>query len=101
MKKLVVPVLFILLLSSTAWAKVGGGDITFSVKNNKNVVFSHDIHIGQKGLKCAECHNLYSISKMSNGATMEDMRKGKYCGACHNDQRAFSVKANCERCHRS
>jgi c(7)-type cytochrome triheme protein len=30
---------------------------------------------------------------------MADMQKGFSCGACHNGTRAFSVKANCSRCH--
>lgn len=102
MKKVVVPgFLIILLLTSTAWAAIGGGDVTFRVKDARNVVFSHDIHVGKNSLKCAECHRLYNIAKMSNGTTMEDMQKGKYCGACHNEQRAFGVKAHCERCHRT
>ena len=90
----------ILLLVSAAWGKVGGGDITFKVKGSSDVVFSHDVHVGN-GLRCAECHQLYAIAKMSNGTTMNDMQRGKYCGACHNAQRAFGVKDNCKRCHRT
>ena len=30
---------------------------------------------------------------------MAEMEKGKSCGACHDDRTAFTVKANCSRCH--
>jgi c(7)-type cytochrome triheme protein len=93
-------VIIILFLGSAAWCKVGGGDITFKVNGSSDVLFSHDVHVGQKALKCAECHQLYAIAKISKGTTMEDMRKGKYCGACHNSQRAFGINENCERCHK-
>jgi len=31
---------------------------------------------------------------------MADMEKGLYCGACHDGQRAFTVKGNCDKCHK-
>jgi c(7)-type cytochrome triheme protein len=88
----------LLLPASVSWGKIGG-DITFRVKGASNVKFSHDIHVGRNGLKCAECHRLYNIAKMSSGTRMTDMQNGKYCGACHNGQKAFGVKDSCQRCH--
>lgn len=89
-----------LILSSAAWGKVGGGDITFSVKGAGNVVYSHDVHVTKAGQKCSDCH--YKIFKMvrQHQATMVDMQNGKSCGVCHNGQKAFAVKANCNRCHK-
>jgi c(7)-type cytochrome triheme protein len=33
--------------------------------------------------------------------TMEQIYAGKLCGVCHNGQRAFDAKSNCNRCHLS
>ncbi len=89
-----------MFLFSSSWGAIGGGDIVFKVNGSPKVLFSHEVHVGKNGLKCAECHQLYAIAKMSNGTTMTDMQKGKYCGACHNARRAFGVSDNCGRCHR-
>ncbi len=95
-----IGVLVSLFLVSSAWAKIGGGDVTFAVSGAGDVLYSHDIHVGKLGLKCSECHyRLFNPVAHSNQATMADMQKGQSCGACHNGQRAFDVKANCNRCH--
>jgi len=52
----VVGICLALLLSSFAYAKVGGGDILFKVKNG-NVTFSHDSHVQSAGLACRQCHD--------------------------------------------
>lgn len=98
----VLTVLAVMLAaSSITWAKIGGGDIVFHVKDRENAIFSHDLHVGIKGLKCNECHyRLYSTVAQHTKATMADMERGVSCGACHNGQRAFSVKGDCNRCHR-
>ncbi|MDX1581818.1 MAG: cytochrome c3 family protein [Alphaproteobacteria bacterium] len=31
--------------------------------------------------------------------TMEAIYAGRLCGVCHNGQRAFDAKGNCNRCH--
>lgn len=41
-KALLTGIAVSLLLSSAAWAKIGGGDITFKVKEAGNVVYTHD-----------------------------------------------------------
>jgi c(7)-type cytochrome triheme protein len=95
----VVGIFLALLLSSIAFAKVGGGDIVFEVKKGK-VTFSHESHVKSAGLACQECHDKLFVTKAKDKkATMADMGKGKSCGACHNGKRAFTVKGNCENCH--
>jgi c(7)-type cytochrome triheme protein len=84
--------------------KVGGGDLTFTPKNAQTVLFSHELHVVEKGLKCSGCH--YQIFQMAKGSykmQMEKITKGDFCGKCHNGQKAFDVKdkTNCSRCHRS
>lgn len=82
--------------------KVGGGDIQFTPKNASPVMFSHQRHVKDKGIKCTGCH--YQIFQMSQGSYKMDMSKltkGDFCGKCHNGQKSFDVKApeNCVKCH--
>ena len=100
-KTLVGVVAACLLVAPAAWGKVGGGDIKFSVKGAANVVYSHEFHIMKAGQKCTDCHyKIFGQTEMQNLATMADMQNGRSCGACHNGQKAFTVKANCNRCHK-
>ncbi len=83
--------------------KVGGGNITFNPKNASPVVFSHEKHVTEKGLKCTGCH--YAIFQMQQGSYKMDMSKltkGEFCGKCHNGQKSFDVKdqKNCGKCHK-
>ena len=99
--------LFIIILTVPCPAsadKVGGGDLRFAPKGAQPVLFSHEKHVVDKGLKCTGCH--YQIFQMSQGSSkmqMEKIMKGDFCGRCHNGQKAFDAKetANCSRCHRS
>jgi c(7)-type cytochrome triheme protein len=91
-------------LSTVALAEnVGGGDLTFTPKGANPVLFSHQIHVNVKGLKCTGCH--YQVFQMTKGSYKMDMSKitkGSFCGKCHNGQKAFDVKeaAGCARCHK-
>ncbi len=95
---------FLALPGLASAEKVGGGDLTFAPKNAQPVVFSHEKHVIEKGLKCTGCH--YQIFQMEQGSykmEMEKITKGDFCGKCHNGQKAFDVKDqnNCSRCHLS
>jgi c(7)-type cytochrome triheme protein len=86
----------IALVASTAYGR------WFQDKQNiGGVVFSHDVHFEALGSNCEYCHNevFNMITKKNPTYTMEDMEKGKSCGACHNGRRAFSVKGDCISCH--
>ncbi len=88
---------------STFAQKVGGGDLTFTPKNASPVVFSHEKHVNEKGLKCTGCHyQIFQIAQGSYQMEMSLINKGDFCGKCHNGQKAFDVKdkRNCSRCHR-
>ncbi len=94
-------VMLCLVMAPAAWGKVGGGDITFSVKGASDVLYSHDFHVTRAGQKCTDCHyKIYKMANLRQQATMADMQNGKSCGACHNGQKAFTVKANCTKCHK-
>ncbi|MFN3479247.1 MAG: c(7)-type cytochrome triheme domain-containing protein [Thermodesulfovibrionales bacterium] len=81
----------------------GGGDIVYT-KPVKSVLFSHKLHVEEKGLSCDMCHSglfepeaLNAQGKMD--FNMESLYKGKYCGACHNGKMAFASNIQCARCH--
>lgn len=99
-----VAVLALVLIPAVSFAqRVGGGDLTFTPKNASPVLFSHDKHVKDKGIKCTGCH--YQIFQMGKGSYKMDMgklTKGDFCGKCHNGQKSFDVKAteNCTRCHK-
>jgi len=105
MKRLfiVTVLLACMLIPFSAFAdKIGGGDLTFTPKNASPVIFSHEKHVTDKGLKCTGCH--YQIFQMAQGSYKMDMskiNKGEFCGKCHNGQKGFDVKdqKNCSRCH--
>lgn len=73
-------------------------DVSYSIKGLGNAVFSHSKHIAKPGITCKSCHNGKVITKEKN-VTMANMEKGRTCGNCHNGKGAFTVAANCERCH--
>jgi c(7)-type cytochrome triheme protein len=76
-------------------ASCHAGDVTFT--SFGTIVFSHDLHNDMFG--CDECHpEIFTARKGANKATMDDMKFGKSCGACHNGTDAFNV-SDCTPCH--
>ena len=83
-------------------------DITLSDVEGKSIaVFSHKKHTTREKLRCIECHPKVFAMKVDDRLirtgqlTMEEMKKGKFCGNCHNGRKAFDVAdvATCRRCH--
>ncbi len=83
-------------------------DITLAAPDGSvRAVFSHKKHTERERLRCIECHPKVFIMKKGKNVvkgghlTMADMKKGKYCGNCHNGHKAFSVSSikSCKRCH--
>ena len=67
------------------------------------VTFEGKVHADQ-GSKCADCHikpKLFEMKKGKDKMTMAAMNEGKFCGACHDGKKAFSVMGpdNCVKCH--
>ncbi len=80
-----------------------GGDIIYS-KPLQSVLFSHKLHVEDRGLGCDMCHpKPFEMSALnaqeSVDFTMDSLYKGKYCGACHNGNMAFASNTQCARCH--
>jgi len=73
------------------------------------VTFSHEKHM-KEGLKCTSCHvKVFKMKKGQTGPlTMEKMKAGEQCGACHDGKTVvegktlFSVAdaGKCEKCHK-
>lgn len=63
------------------------------------VVFSHSTH--RRQYTCRVCHLEleFSMRKGESGITRQEYLNGRFCGACHNGIRAFSVKQACNLCH--
>ena len=92
--------LFLIATASAASGMIGGGDIVFQVKGAGAVTFRHEGHVAGAGLTCTACHSgLYTTKEKRKKTNMTRMQKGQSCGACHNGMKAFSVKADCGRCH--
>lgn len=69
------------------------------------VVFDGKAHADKK-LMCPACHTSPKLFEQKKGGTpkmtMAAMNEGKFCGACHDGTKAFSVKApaDCAKCHK-
>ncbi|HJV34930.1 cytochrome c3 family protein [Geomonas sp.] len=74
--------------------------VDYKVKNAGDVTFNHTAHVAKMNGDCHGCHNAKVITGKDGRVTMAEMEKGKTCGACHNDKKAFTVVGNCGRCHK-
>lgn len=73
------------------------------------VTFSHERHKA-KVEKCTACHvKIFKMKKGQSGPlTMEKMKAGQQCGACHDGKTragttvvfAVAEEANCAKCHK-
>lgn len=62
------------------------------------VIFPHWFH--RIRYQCRVCHSElgFEMRAGANDVTMQEITDGKFCGACHNGQIAWSVE-NCDLCH--
>ena len=102
MRRLLCLFVVTLLVGSGVALAVPSGKVLEFVKSSMGMVkFDGTVH-KEAGLKCNECHNAGVFPKMKQGTvniTMDEIYAGKLCGVCHNGQRAFDAKGNCDRCH--
>lgn len=77
-------------------------DVVINRQAEKNgmrpVVFPHWFH--RIRFRCKVCHAElgFKMRAGSNPITMTDIIEGKFCGACHNNDIAWSPE-NCDLCH--
>ena len=72
------------------------------------VIFDHKVHVGRENIKCEECHKeIFTMDKgkaeLKDDFIMADIycegADVKYCGVCHNNERAFADNTRCTVCH--
>ena len=61
--------------------------------------FSHWTH--RLRYTCEVCHTELEFSMKVNSTEIshEELKNGRYCGACHNGKSAFSHQQDCIKCH--
>ena len=94
------PIFIVSLFAFSLAHAINIKDVTFKVPKFGRVIFDHNLHFKQEGIKnnCKICHNAIFDLRKKARYTMADMEKGKSCGACHNGKSAFDVK-DCGKCH--
>ncbi|MBW2451787.1 MAG: cytochrome C [Deltaproteobacteria bacterium] len=101
MNRVICSIVISLALAAVALAVPSGKIIEFNNSPMGLVKFDGDLH-KEAGGKCKDCHNDAMFPKMKQGSitiSMEEIYAGRLCGVCHNGQRAFDAKGNCDRCH--
>jgi c(7)-type cytochrome triheme protein len=94
--------LALLLLVDTADVQAEYGDVVINRQAEKNgmrpVIFPHWFH--RIRFRCKVCHAElgFKMRAGSNTITMTDIIEGRFCGACHNNDIAWSPE-NCDLCH--
>lgn len=72
------------------------------------VIFEHAIHVGREEIQCEECHKEIFTMAKGDSELKEDFIMAdiycegadvKYCGVCHNNERAFADNTRCTVCH--
>lgn len=74
-------------------------ELTYKVDGIGNAAFSHAFHAS--AFSCDNCHpGLFGMKQTAGRMTMDDMYKGKFCGACHDGNTASSL-TDCGKCHKA
>ena len=60
----------------------------------RELVFSHELHVAKQSLKCETCHSGMDTAVFAGKDNMPAM---ELCMSCHTQQK---ISANCETCHR-
>ena len=91
-----------LLLIVNQQVKAEYADVVLNRNSEKEgvrpVIYPHWFH--RIRFQCRVCHSElgFEMRVGSNNVTMEEIIDGKFCGACHNGELAWSVD-NCDLCH--
>lgn len=90
------------LLAGSSSLQAEYADVVINRQAEKNgmrpVIFPHWFH--RIRFRCKVCHAElgFKMRAGSNRITMTDIIDGKFCGACHNNDIAWSPE-NCDLCH--
>jgi len=98
----VLSLIFALLAALSVATQAEYADVVINRQAEKNgmrpVIFPHWFH--RIRFRCKVCHAElgFKMSAGSNTITMTEIIEGKFCGACHNNDIAWSPE-NCDLCH--
>lgn len=80
------------------WAVPPGFTLEFDGNGEGRVIFAGAKHTGP-GMHCSDCHmDIFYVSRNSQ-ITRADHRRKQFCFVCHDGERAFASRQNCNRCH--
>jgi c(7)-type cytochrome triheme protein len=102
MRRLAICLISLALLLARGPVQAEYGDVVLNRRSDREgvrpVVFPHWFH--RIRFRCKVCHAELKIEMRvgANDFTMNAISEGKFCGACHNGQIAWSVE-NCDLCH--
>jgi c(7)-type cytochrome triheme protein len=91
----------LVILAGNASAVGPDKTITWTGGGKGRVLFDGRKH-AEKGYVCKDCHHgLFSMKYGTAKITHAELKKGQYCGACHNGNLAFSTadQGKCFACH--
>jgi len=101
MRKILILALTLIIAAAfigSALAVPAGKTVEFEGGGAGKVVFDGKKH-ADAGLKCNDCHTaIFPMKKGTVKITMKEINEGKYCGTCHNGEKAFKAMA-CKKCH--
>ena len=103
-RNLWLPSLLLLLMLLSVSDHVHGeyADVVLNRNSDREgvrpVIYPHWFH--RIRFQCRVCHSEmgFEMRVGANNVTMEEIIDGKFCGACHNGEIAWSVE-NCDLCH--
>ena len=103
MKHLLLGMLLLVIVGAQGYAGEAGGDIHYDTPVI-GVLFSHAAHVDGAGLDCGDCHDdLFAMEARAvqgePDLNMQALSGGRYCGACHDGEMAFSSRTRCASCH--
>ena len=97
-----ISLLLPLLMAFDQQALAEYADVVLNRNSDKEgvrpVIYPHWFH--RIRFQCRVCHSEmgFEMRVGANNVTMEGIIDGKFCGACHNGEIAWSVE-NCDLCH--
>ena len=85
-------------LPCVALAVPPGFAIEFDGNGEGKVIFTGDRHTGPD-MHCSNCHMEIFLVSRSAPITRADHKRRNFCFVCHDGEKAFASKKNCDRCH--
>lgn len=82
----------------SAWAVPPGLTVEFDGNGEGKVIFAGAKHTGT-GMHCSNCHMEVFYVSRSAQITQADHKRKNFCFVCHDGEKAFASKKNCDRCH--